>query len=294
VTIVVIGKSGQVARALQRAAAKRGLPFAALGRDAFDLEHPSPSAVTALRPSVVINAGAYTAVDDAEDARERAFAINATGAEAAARAAAEVGAAFIHYSTDYVFSGDKRDPYVESDPVGPTGVYGASKLEGEARVCAAAPSAVVLRTAWVFDAEGKNFVRTMLRLAKTRDSINVVGDQFGCPTYADDLAAATLSIADQLRRGEGPAGIYHCAGAGEASWAEFACEVFVCSQRLGGPSASVAPITTDQYPTKAKRPANSRLDCSKLGRDFGVTMRPWTDSVASCVEEIAAGGWGLE
>lgn len=292
--IVVVGKSGQVARALQSAATERGISLVALGRQEFDLERPSIEAIADLHPTVVINAGAYTEVDQAESAQERAFAINATGAEAAARAAAKVGAAFIHYSTDYVFDGAKPAPYVETDLVGPASVYGSSKLEGEARVLDASLRSVILRTAWVFDAEGKNFVRTMLRLAKTNREIRVVGDQHGSPTYALDLANATLSVASALQHSEGLPGIYHCAGAGETSWAEFAREAFARSRALGGPSADVASITTDQYPTKAKRPRNSRLDCSKLSRDYNVTMRPWTESVAACVESIAAGGWRVE
>lgn len=293
-TIVVIGKSGQVARALQRAAAEQSLPIVALGRSDFDLEHPQVDVITSLRPSVVINAAAYTEVDNAEDAPERAFAINAIGPEATARAASEVGAAFIHYSTDYVFSGDKSEPYVETDVVGPTGVYGASKLEGERRIRSAAEKSVILRTAWVFDPNGKNFVRTMLRLAKNRDEVSVVGDQFGCPTYAPDLAVATLKIAAMVASEAAPYGIYHCAGAGETSWAGFASEVFRHSRARGGPSASVLSIATEHYPTKARRPASSRLDCSKLERDYNVTMPSWTDSVAACVQEIAAGGWGVE
>ncbi|MCX7357996.1 MAG: dTDP-4-dehydrorhamnose reductase [Alphaproteobacteria bacterium] len=293
-SIVVIGKSGQVARALQRLARERGLPLVALGRQDFDLEHPSIEAIADMRPTVVINAGAYTEVDQAESAKERAFAINAVGAEIAARASAKVGAAFVHYSTDYVFGGVKREPYVETDDVGPTSVYGASKLEGEMRVREAAPNAVVLRTSWVFDAEGKNFVRTMLRLAKSHREIKVVGDQYGSPTYALDLADATLNLAGKLQRGDGEPGIYHCAGTGETSWAAFAREVFARSVALGGPSAEIVPISTDQYPTKAKRPQNSRLDCSKLSRDYNITMRPWTESVAACVGSIAAAGWRVE
>lgn len=286
-TILVIGKHGQVARALARAG-----DVTVLGRPELDLENAAATRATiaAMRPSVVINAAAYTAVDKAEDERDRAFAINAVGAEAVAQAANDVGAPIIHVSTDYVFSGDKAAPYLETDSTGPTGVYGASKLEGEQRVLAANARAIIVRTAWVFDAQGANFVRTMLRLAKARDQINVVADQHGCPTFAGDLAAALRTIAE---RPDTP-GVFHCAGSGETTWADFAREIFAQSKALGGPSAEVVSINADQYPTRARRPANSRLNCEKLASTYGVRMRPWQAALAVCMDEIAAGGWRVE
>lgn len=289
-TILVIGRNGQVARALARRAAARGIAIELLGRPGFDLLAPDASVIAARKPTAVINAAAFTAVDKAETEREQAFQINAAGAEAIARGAAEVGATVIQVSTDYVFAGDKAAPYVETDATGPTGVYGASKLEGERAAAASNPRAVIVRTAWVFDAQGANFVRTMLRLAKTRPQLNVVADQRGCPTFADDLADALLTIAEK----GGPAGVYHAAGAGETTWAEFAKEIFALSAARGGPSAEVAPIPTSEYPTPAKRPANSRLDCSKLAADYGVRLRPWREALAQCIDEIAAGGWRVE
>lgn len=291
-SILVIGRNGQLARALVRRAGARGVKVRVLGRPELDLVHADTIAaqITAQRPSVVINAAAYTAVDKAEDEPARAQAVNAEAAGAIARGAAEAGAAVIQVSTDYVFAGDKTSPYVETDPTGPTGVYGASKLAGEELVLAANPRAIVMRTAWVFDASGANFVRTMLRVAKSRPEVGVVADQRGCPTFADDLADAVLAVAARPER----VGIYHCAGAGEISWAGFAEEIFAQSARRGGPSASVKHIGTSDYPTRAKRPANSRLDCAKLAADYGVVMRPWRDALGACLDQIAADGWRVE
>jgi dTDP-4-dehydrorhamnose reductase len=242
----------------------------------------------------VINAAAYTAVDQAEREPERVFRVNAMGAEAVAAAAAQADAACLHISTDYVFSGDKSDPYLETDETGPTGVYGASKLEGEARVMAANPRAIVVRTAWVFDAQGKNFVRTMLRLAKSRPEVTVVADQRGCPTFADDLADALLTLGQQALARKSASRLYHCAGAGVTSWAQFAEAIFSASAAMGGPATSVRPIASSDYPTLAKRPANSSLNCARLLADRGVRIRSWTESLAQCVGEIAASGWRVE
>lgn len=291
-TILVIGASGQVARALVRRATARGLPIEALGRPDIDLEQPESAAraIAERRPRVVINAAAYTAVDKAEDEPERAHRINADGPGRAAKAAADIGAPFIHFSTDYVFPGDKAGAYLESDPTGPKGAYGRSKLNGEELIRDANPRAVILRTAWVFDAAGANFVRTMLRLARTRDEVGVVADQHGCPTFADDLADAALAVAQRPET----FGVYHCAGQGDTSWAGFAAEVFAQSRARGGPSASVRRISTADFPTRATRPANSRLDCAKLRADYGVEMRPWRQALGACLDEIAANGWRVD
>lgn len=289
-SLLVIGKTGQVARALAYRAADRRIEIERLGRPEFDLEAVDANAIASRRPRVVINAAAYTAVDKAENDADRAFKINAGGPEAVARAAVTAGARVIHVSTDYVFAGDKAGAYVETDETGPTGVYGRTKLQGESAVLRADPRAVVVRTAWVYDATGANFVRTMLRLAKTRPEISVVADQVGCPTYAPDLADALLAIAET----SGPAGIYHAAGTGSVSWAEFAEEVFTQAAARGGPSARVLPIPTSAYPTQARRPANSRLDCSKLDRDYSIRLRPWREALGACLDEIAADGWRVE
>ncbi len=289
---LVVGRNGQLARALVRRAAARGIALDVIGRPEIDLASPQQvaDAIMARRPKAIINAAAYTAVDKAEDDRDQAHQINALAPEAMARAAADIGAAFVQVSTDYVFAGDKSGAYVESDPVAPNGVYGATKLEGEQRALAANAQTIVLRTAWVYDASGANFVRTMLRLATTRDELGVVADQHGCPTFADDLADAALAVALKPEHH----GIYHCAGAGETSWAGFAEEIFAQSRARGGPSANVRAITTAAFPTRAKRPANSRLDCAKLASDYGVTMRPWREALAACMDEIAAGGWRVQ
>jgi len=287
VTILVIGRGGQVARAL----ARRG-DVEVIGRPDFDLMQPDAVAaeIVRRRPRAVINAAAYTAVDKAEDEPDAAMAINGDAPRVIAHASAEIGAALVHLSTDYVFAGDKAAPYVEDDPTGPTGIYGASKLRGEQLALAANPRTIVLRTAWVYDAAGANFVRTMLRLAKSRDVITVVADQRGCPTFADDLAGAALAIAADPRH----AGIYHCAGSGETTWAAFAEDIFAQSRIRGGPSADVKHIASAEFPTRAKRPANSRLDCTKLAREYGIVMRPWREALSACMDEIAAGGWRVE
>lgn len=285
-TVLIVGRNGQVARALAKRASAKSLDHSVIGRPELDLEtfcgELSPA------PNAVINAAAYTQVDRAEGEFERALRINETGAGELARAARSA-TVFVHLSTDYVFAGDKSSPYVESDAVAPINAYGASKLAGEVAVLGANPRSVILRTAWVFDATGANFVRTMLRLAKTRDEIGVISDQIGCPTFASDLADVALRIAQR----SGPFGIYHCAGADETSWAGFAQEIFALAGARGGPSAVVRPILAAEYPTRAKRPANSRLDCSKLSTDYGIRMRPWREALAECIDEIAADGWIL-
>lgn len=290
-TILVLGKHGQLARALGRLGAARDLPLQRLGRDEIDFERPHAASdvIEALRPKVVINAAAYTAVDRAEEETSRAWLVNADAPAQAALSARKVGARFIQVSTDYVFSGDKDGPYVEHDRPDPRSVYGESKLCAETLVAQAAPGAIIIRTAWLFDAAGANFVRTMLRLASKSSEVSVVADQRGCPTYVEDLAHSILTMA----LADGPGGIYHCAGRGEASWAEFAAETFLLSRERGGPAASVRPIGTEEYPTKARRPKNSRLDCSKLQRDYGIEMRCWRQALSSCIDEIAAGGWSL-
>ncbi len=288
--LLIVGREGQVARALMRCAARHGIEATAAGRPQIDLERPTTiaAAFAASAPDVVINAAAFTAVDQAESERGRAFAVNAIGAQAVALAAAEADASIVHLSTDYVFAGDKPSAYVEGDPTNPKGVYGASKLEGEQRVRAANPRSVIVRTAWVYDADGHNFVRTMLRLALARAEISVVQDQLGCPTYADDLADGLLTIA---KCNANHVGVYHCAGAGETSWAGFAEEIFRLSRARGGPSARIAPISTNEYPRPAARPANSRLDCAKIAADYDVRMRAWQDALADCIDTIATKGW---
>lgn len=286
-SILIIGRGGQLARALKFRAAMHGVPATITGRPEFDLA--TFDGASAFSARAVLNAAAYTQVDRAEDDIETATRINGAAVGALARASASADV-FVHFSTDYVFSGAKGGPYVETDPVDPINAYGASKLAGEREALAANPRSVILRTAWVYDAEGVNFVRTMLRLAKTRDELGVVADQLGCPTFSEDLADVALTIAAEPHA----FGVYHCAGEGEATWAGFAEEIFRLSRDLGGPTAIVRPIASSEFPTRAKRPANSRLDCAKLARDYGVRPRPWREALAACVEKIARGGWSVE
>jgi len=292
--IAVTGHAGQVVRALRERAGDDEV--IALGRPVLDLarlETIAPAitaAITAARADVVINAAAYTAVDRAESEAEAAFAVNAAGAGEVARVSHELGLPMIQISTDYVFDGSKTTPWLEGDPVGPLGVYGASKLAGERAVLAAHADAVIVRTSWVYAPFGANFVKTMLHLAETRDEVSVVADQFGCPTNALDLADGLLAMARALvrQRNGAPRGIFHLAGAGEASWAQFAEAVFAASAAHGGPAARVSPITTAQYPTLAARPANSRLNCDAAVQSFGVGLPDWRISVAQVVRRLIA------
>lgn len=291
--VLVVGRTGQLAQALMRAAPAAGVEIAALGRPDVELEEADArqrlqEIFSRHAPDAVINAAAYTAVDKAEAETRRAFAVNAEGAASVAAAAKACGARLIHVSTDYVFSGAKSEPYAETDETSPATAYGASKLEGERRVAAENETVAIARTAWVYGPTGANFVRTMLRLAKTQSRVRVVADQHGCPTSADHLARALLAMAAAKQTG-----IFHCVGNGYASWAELARETFVQARRLGGPCADVTEIATSDYPTPAKRPANSRLNCEKLHASFGIRLPRWQDGVAACVDQIAAAGWDV-
>jgi dTDP-4-dehydrorhamnose reductase len=235
----------------------------------------------------VINAGAYTAVDKAESDQATAWAINAQAPEQLARFCAERQIPLIHISTDYVFSGQGTRAWHEEDATAPLGVYGASKLAGEQAVLALYPKAVVLRTAWVVSAFGHNFLKTMLRLAADRDQLRVVADQFGCPTSAHDLAQAIQTIVlQQLQQGDAPGGLFHAVNAGETHWAGLAEHIFATSRSAGGPSCEVVAIPSSEYPTPAERPKNSRLDCSKLARHYGLCFRPWQQAVAEIVSRL--------
>ena len=290
---MVTGRAGQLAQSLVEAAACRRVDVVAVGRPDLDLADRASieASIARVAPSIVVNAAAYTAVDKAESEPEQARAINADGAQHVAAQCERLGIPLIHISTDYVFDGRKAGPYLEDDDVGPTGVYGHSKLEGERRVASACSRSIILRTAWVYSPFGHNFVKTMLRLAAARPEIAVVDDQIGCPTYAPHLADAVLAVAERVLTdlpNREPWGIYHAAGQGEASWCTFAREIFQCSARLGGPTAEVRAITTAEYPTAARRPANSRLDCGKLARTLGVRLADWRVGAADCVGRLIA------
>jgi dTDP-4-dehydrorhamnose reductase len=292
--LLIAGWQGQVARALVEAAP--GCPdvtACAVGRAALDICEAKSieRALSGISPTVVINSAAYTAVDKAETDVERAFALNRDGARLLAEASAKRGIPIIHISTDYVFDGKKRGPYVEDDATVPATVFGRSKLEGEEAVRAANPKHLILRTAWVFSPGGKNFVKTMLAQAAERARVRVVDDQRGSPTYAPHLVTIILELARRLSKpgATAPWGVYHAANAGTTTWAGFAEEVFKRSAALGGPVAAVDPIRSAEYPTPAQRPANSQLDCTKLERTFRMRMPTWQEGVADCVLRIVRG-----
>jgi dTDP-4-dehydrorhamnose reductase len=290
--VLLTGANGQLGWEVARRAGGAGLDARSLAHAELDIADRAKvgEVVAAVAPKVVINAAAYTAVDKAESERERAFAVNRDGAAHLADACAAAGAALIHVSTDYVFDGTKQGAYVETDPVGPLGVYGASKLAGEEAVRARAPRHVILRTAWVYGVHGANFVKTMLRLARERPELRVVDDQRGCPTAAGDLAEAALAIAGRIVAGTVPAdgfGTFHCVGDGEITWCGFAREIMAqAGPRLGKPPPSVTAITTADYPTPARRPANSVLDCGKLARVYGLSLRPWRVALAEVLNGL--------
>lgn len=289
--IVVTGREGQVVQSLLEKASQRSdLQVIALGRPELDLAKPESvrSAIEAAKPDLVVSAAAYTAVDLAEDQPELAFAVNASGAEAVAEAAKSCGVPVILLSTDYVFAGDADKPYVETDIMGPRSVYGSSKLEGERLVAQANPQHIVLRTAWVYSFFGKNFVKTMLKLAETRDALSVVSDQWGNPTSALDIADAIIQVADHLAATPdfSAYGVYHLAGTGDTNWSGFARAIFSESAKLGGPTATVTDIATADYPTKAARPANSRLSTAKFQEVFSWSAPHWQSSLRDVVARL--------
>jgi dTDP-4-dehydrorhamnose reductase len=288
--ILVVGQNGQLARCLRDVAILRGIPMATAGRPELDLESGEGiDRVTAtVDPSAIINAAAYTAVDAAEAQPRRAFGINCAGAALLADMAARRTIPFVHVSTDYVFDGAKPSPYREDDATAPLNIYGSSKLAGEAAVLGVNPRAAVIRTAWVYSPYGTNFVRTMLRLSKTQPMVRVVYDQHGTPTCAADLASAILAIVDRLQSASGRdyAGIYHLAGQGETSWHGFAAAIFASLSRRGQRVPKLQAITTDDYPTAARRPKNSCLDSSKAERVFGVRLPPWRSSLGECLHQL--------
>jgi len=293
-TILVTGKNGQVGNAL--------LPvMAVLGNVvAVDVEECNLAdgaairrMVGTVRPDVIVNPAAYTAVDKAESDKALAFAINAAAPGILAEAAKESGAAMIHYSTDYIFDGRKATPYVEDDQTNPLSVYGASKRDGEAAIRSALTEHIILRTSWVFGAHGANFLKTMIRLACERDELSVVADQFGAPTSAALLAETAGLVAREILRERSavPYGTYHLTPTGAVSWHGFAVYAIEYARRLGMPirvaADAIKPIPTSAYPTAAARPANSRLDTAKIRASFGIELAPWQDGVRAVLETLA-------
>lgn len=286
--ILVTGGTGQIGTAL-KALAPAGLDLVMPPRAELDLGDPDAlAAAVAARPwAAVINAGAYTAVDRAESDVVACWRANALAPAALAAATANAGIPLIQLSTDYVFDGAKPAPYEEGDPVAPIGVYGASKEAGEQAVRTANPRHLILRTAWVVSPYGANFVKTMLRLGAERPELGVVADQQGCPTSALDIAATLLTIVRRLVEDDAaPGGTYQFVNAGEATWHDLATHVFGRAAGHGRPAPKVAAIATAQYPTPARRPANSRLATAKLARDYGIVPRHWRAAVDEIVDAL--------
>jgi dTDP-4-dehydrorhamnose reductase len=292
VKLLVLGRDGQVGRALQPALAPLG-DVTALGHGEVDLSVPKTleATIDGLRPDVIVNAAGYTAVDAAEDDRERAWRVNAEAVGAIGAAARNIGALVVHYSTDYVYAGVGTDPQSESDPTSPTSVYASSKLAGEMLLVESGADAIILRTSWVYAPQGKNFPLTILKLAHERDRLNVVDDQIGAPTPADLIADISARIIPYAR---GPLGTYNLATEGETSWhglAQFVvAEAIAAGAKLKLTPDAIAPIPTGQYPAKASRPANSRLDTGKLRSSFGVHLPPWQDGIRQLIKTLATEG----
>ncbi|MCQ4321359.1 dTDP-4-dehydrorhamnose reductase [Stutzerimonas stutzeri] len=295
--ILVCGAGGQVGHELVNRASRYGLEALGMTRDNLDITDAGRVAdqVSRLKPGLIINAAAYTHVDNAETHSERAYSVNRDGAERLAHAARQASIPLLHISTDYVFSGNARTPYSEEDEVAPTGVYGASKLAGEAAIQAVLDEHLILRTSWVYGAHGANFVKTMLRLGCQRDALSVVADQYGCPTQAGSIADALLEMAQRYAQSGILAwGLYHYSGRSPCSWFDFAVEVFRQAEAKGMLAArpKVSPISTAQYPTPARRPAWSVLDCSKFETTFGIETHDWHDDLSIVLDALAEAATG--
>ncbi len=291
-SILITGVHGQVGAELTQLLAPLGRVHA-LSRSELDLTSPENirQVVRALNPRWIINPAAYTAVDRAESERDLAEAVNATAPAILGEEAAKIGAAVLHFSTDYVYAGTGTAPYTEDTPTGPLGVYGATKLAGERGLAASGATHIILRTSWVYGATGKNFLLTILRVAREKRQLSIVADQHGAPTWSRDLArlAATILVAaPNAESAVAYQGVYHAAGGGETTWFGFAAEA-IRQRQVMEPQAHFAellPICTSDYPTPAKRPANSRLDCCKLDATFGFQFQDWEQSLAEVLSEV--------
>lgn len=281
--ILISGHTGQVARELQLALSEHEL--ISLDRHAFDLAQPTSLRRTILRerPDLLINAAAHTAVDQAEQEQTLVFAINAEAPGVMAVACAELGIPLIHYSTDYVFDGSRAGPYSEDDTPNPLSVYGSSKLAGERAIADSDCDHLILRTSWVYSRHGRNFLLTMQRLLQEREQLNVVADQIGAPTWAGSIAGATAELIDAWQQGNRQWGTYHLTNRGETSWFGFAQAIGDRLRASGKPCAKLQPIPTSDYPTPARRPLNSRLDCSKLERNWNVRLPDWQTALDACL-----------
>ena len=285
--ILISGKTGQVAVELQKHLAGLG-ELIVLGRDVLDLSQPDQirAQVRAHKPDLLIIAAAHTAVDQAENEPELAFAINAIAPGVFAEEAAALGIPLIHYSTDYVFDGRKPAPYTEDDATNPLGVYGKSKLAGELAIAASGAQHLILRTSWVYSTHGKNFLLTMQRLLQERSELRVVADQIGAPTWAGTIAQSTRALIERWQSGDAAAwGTYHLTASGETSWFGFTQAIAGHLTAQGKACATLEPIPASAYPTPAARPQNSRLDCSKLAREWGVAQPDWEAALSACLAE---------
>jgi dTDP-4-dehydrorhamnose reductase len=286
--IVLFGAAGQLGREICDLAERSGEAVVGFTRAQVDITDRAAVAdvLARLEPRLVVNAAAYTAVDRAESDPDAAFAANAIGPQVLATAASQAGVPIVHVSTDYVFDGTKTGAYVEDDPIAPIGVYGRSKAEGEARVRVAAFRHVIVRTAWVYGMHGANFLKTILRLAREREELRVVADQHGCPTATLDLAQAIFAVDRKIAEGGEPWGTFHFAGTGATTWHGFACAIVDAAAALTGKRPQVTAIGTEDYPTAARRPANSELDSSRFAAMFGYRAAPWRARTQDVVRQL--------
>ncbi|MGE5540370.1 MAG: dTDP-4-dehydrorhamnose reductase [Gemmatimonas sp.] len=289
-TLLVFGGEGQVGRAFAETAPPPGWRIVTVGHADADVTDPGAveQALRAHRPKAVVNAAAYTAVDKAESERDIAMRVNRDGAGIVARATAAAKLPLLHISTDYVFDGTKSGPWHEDDPVAPIGAYGVSKEAGERLIRESQPNHIILRTSWVFGCHGANFVKTMLRLAETRDELRIVADQHGKPTDAADVARALCAMAARLdsKPPRAPWGTFHFAGKRATTWFGFAEAIFEEAAKRGVRAPQLVPIATAEYPTPARRPANSVLDCAKIESVYGVIPRPWLEGLTATLDRL--------
>ena len=286
--IMLVGANGQLGWEVARRAADDAIQCHPLDIEQVDITQRNAvfGAVERLEPAIIVNAAAYTAVDKAESDAGTAYAVNRDGAGYLAEACAAAHVPLIHVSTDYVFDGESQTPYRETDRTAPLGVYGASKLAGEEAVRQSCPNHLILRTSWLYGVHGRNFVKTMLRLARVRERVRVVGDQHACPTSAGDLADAILTLAGRLQSGDWPEdgfGTFHLTGQGATTWCGLAREIFAAAAPTLGRQPEIEAITTTDYPTPARRPLHSVLDCGRIARVHGIALRPWQPALAETV-----------
>jgi dTDP-4-dehydrorhamnose reductase len=288
--ILVTGAKGQVGRELVKQGHLKGFSMVGTTHHELDITNRHAIENTLFKNNIrlAINAAAYTAVDKAESEPDQAFDVNSNGASFMASACSKANIPLIHISTDYVFNGEKKKPYVETDAISPLGVYGKSKAQGEAEVKNNLKQHIILRTSWAYGIDGHNFVKTMLSLAKTADTIRGVDEQIGCPTSAREIAKAILSIADHIQRLQEPKwGTYHYCGMGTTSWFGFGKKIFEIANKFETLAVKqVVPIRTDEYPTAAKRPANSVLNCDLIHQYFGIIQTPWEQSLEEMITEL--------